>query len=79
MCGFAGFLNFKADFYTESRNMTMYYRKCHVLYHRGPDENGRVLTKQYGLAHTRLAIIDLDNGQQTDDRQNGWEHVSDCV
>ena len=37
---------------------------CKVLYHRGPDENGRVLCKNYGLAHTRLSIIDLKNGKQ---------------
>lgn len=65
MCGFAGFLNFKADFlYREPEYDHVLQEMCHVLYHRGPDENGRVLTKQYGLAHTRLAIIDLDNGQQ---------------
>ena len=35
-----------------------------ALYHRGPDENGSLLAKNYGLAHTRLAIIDLENGSQ---------------
>ena len=37
---------------------------CAALYHRGPDENGSLLAKNYGLAHTRLAIIDLENGSQ---------------
>lgn len=34
-----------------------------VLHHRGPDSNGFVVGEQgrYGLAHTRLAIIDYDS------------------
>lgn len=37
---------------------------CRVLYHRGPDEKGTILGEFYGLAHTRLSIIDLDRGKQ---------------
>lgn len=65
MCGIAGFINFKADFI---KNSTIYEnnlkRMCDVLYHRGPDENGFYLHNHYGLAHTRLSIIDLCNGKQ---------------
>lgn len=65
MCGFAGFLNFKADFlYNEGEYKHILDNMCKALYHRGPDENGKVLTKEYGLAHTRLSIIDIENGQQ---------------
>lgn len=65
MCGFAGFLNFKADFlYNEALYDNVLESMCNSLYHRGPDENGKILTKEYGLAHTRLSIIDLENGQQ---------------
>lgn len=65
MCGISGFLNFKADFlYKREEYDRVLKEMCRVLYHRGPDENGRVLTKHYGLAHTRLSIIDLDNGKQ---------------
>lgn len=65
MCGFAGFLNFKADFlYNEALYDNVLDGMCSSLYHRGPDENGKILTKEYGLAHTRLSIIDIENGQQ---------------
>lgn len=65
MCGIAGFLNFKADFlYREEEYNHVLKKMCDVLYHRGPDENGRVLSKCYGLAHTRLSIRDLDHGKQ---------------
>ena len=30
-----------------------------ALRHRGPDGNGVVVDEQCGLAHTRLAVIDL--------------------
>lgn len=35
-----------------------------ALAHRGPDGDGSVTLRHAGLVHTRLAIIDLDSGQQ---------------
>ena len=35
-----------------------------TLKHRGPDEEGDFLSANAGLAHRRLSIIDLSNGQQ---------------
>ena len=65
MCGIAGFLNFKADFmFRKDEYNHVLKNMCDILYHRGPDENGTILSKCYGLAHTRLSIIDLDNGKQ---------------
>lgn len=65
MCGIAGFINFKADFKQKSDMYEQVLHKmCDVLYHRGPDEQGIHLSENYGLAHTRLAIIDLYNGSQ---------------
>lgn len=65
MCGFAGFINFKADF-RQQYNVCRHTldNMCRVLYHRGPDEQGIYLGEHYGLAHTRLSIIDLCNGKQ---------------
>ncbi|MBO6015528.1 MAG: asparagine synthase (glutamine-hydrolyzing) [Lachnospiraceae bacterium] len=65
MCGIAGFFHPEND-YTTSENL---YRAIlgnmnQTLSHRGPDENGIMLTKRCGLAHTRLSIIDLDTGSQ---------------
>ncbi len=65
MCGFAGFFNPLMDFrMNQIENEKILKSMCDALYHRGPDENGRLLAKNYGLAHTRLAIIDLENGNQ---------------
>lgn len=65
MCGFAGFLNFKADFlYNKGMYEEILENMCTALYHRGQDEKGKILTKEYGLAHTRLSIIDIENGKQ---------------
>lgn len=65
MCGIAGFCNTKAD-YTKD-----YFKWDHVLNemkqsltHRGPDDEGAILTPQAGLAHRRLSIIDLSRGKQ---------------
>lgn len=65
MCGIAGFLNFRADFqYRRGEYEEVLKNMCDALYHRGPDDQGIVLSRNYGLAHTRLAIIDLENGKQ---------------
>ena len=65
MCGFAGFFNPFMDFrMNQPENEKILNDMCTALYHRGPDENGSLLAENYGLAHTRLAIIDLENGNQ---------------
>ncbi|MFZ4791045.1 MAG: asparagine synthase (glutamine-hydrolyzing) [Candidatus Competibacteraceae bacterium] len=59
MCGIAGvFLKER----TPERSILL--DTFAVLRHRGPDDNGLHLSAQIGLAFTRLAIIDLDHGQQ---------------
>jgi len=65
MCSISGFFNPNASFF-EKRD---YYNDIldkmkRTLAHRGPDANDRILTNRCGLAHTRLAIIDLQNGHQ---------------
>ena len=39
-------------------------RLAAALVHRGPDGEGAYVTKDVGLVHRRLAIIDLETGQQ---------------
>ena len=60
MCGIAGIL---------MRNGTepdpvMLARMAAALAHRGPDGNGEYFAQEVGLAHNRLAIIDLETGDQ---------------
>ena len=39
-------------------------RMASSLTHRGPEDTGLYVSKSFGIAHTRLAIIDLDGGHQ---------------
>ena len=65
MCGIAGFVNYRRNYLSDrGKYEHILMKMCQVLYHRGPDESGRVLRENYGLAHTRLSIIDLKNGKQ---------------
>lgn len=65
MCGIAGFYNSKQDYLAkESYHKNILWNMSNCIKHRGPDEQGIHLTKQFGLAHARLSIIDLLSGQQ---------------
>lgn len=46
-----------------------------TLLHRGPDSGGSVIDGSAGLAARRLAIIDLDNGDQPISNEDGTVHV----
>lgn len=58
MCGFSGILS-RADW--SSRAEKLLSAMCQSLQHRGPDDHGIWFDAQagIGLAHTRLAIVDL--------------------
>ncbi len=60
MCGIAGVI--AGDGEKVSRDFLTELAK--TLNHRGPDSFGIVNKENVGLVHTRLAIIDLHNGQQ---------------
>lgn len=65
MCGIAGFFDARTDF----ERAEGYYNEilCSMrdsIVHRGPDSEGTLLFRHCGLAHTRLAIIDLSGGTQ---------------
>lgn len=65
MCGIAGFCNQKADYTEEENRWSQILRGMkQVLTHRGPDDDGELLTSQAALAHTRLSIIDVSRGHQ---------------
>ncbi len=65
MCGIAGFCNHKIDYRKKENQWNEVLRKMNLVQkHRGPDGEGIFLTEHCGLAHVRLAIIDLETGAQ---------------
>ncbi|MBR1851808.1 MAG: asparagine synthase (glutamine-hydrolyzing) [Lachnospiraceae bacterium] len=65
MCSIAGFCNHQADYTLEPSHWEAILHKMNeVQKRRGPDGDGILLAPQCGLAHTRLAIIDIDGGTQ---------------
>lgn len=46
-------------------------RAVGILQHRGPDGNGFYFSKEVGLGHSRLAIIDLQTGEQPLSNEDG--------
>ncbi|MFF0924521.1 asparagine synthase (glutamine-hydrolyzing) [Rhizobium leguminosarum] len=65
MCGVAGYLGYVAD------GAGLLAAMAGAIVHRGPDGEGISVFPQAGLAHRRLAIVDLANGQQPMSSQNG--------
>jgi asparagine synthase (glutamine-hydrolysing) len=61
MCGIAGWFSIKPP--SPDAELVL-QRMGASLGHRGPDGQGCYLTGNAGLAHTRLAIIDLESGAQ---------------
>ncbi|MEE2689359.1 MAG: asparagine synthase (glutamine-hydrolyzing) [Pseudomonadota bacterium] len=60
MCGIAGLMTRDGS----SPNRSMLDTMLHALGHRGPDGEGLHISQGVGLAHNRLAIIDLMTGNQ---------------
>jgi len=61
MCGIAGIINFESGKPVESERLR---RMRDVLRHRGPDGEGSWVDGGVGLAHRRLAIVDIASGAQ---------------
>lgn len=62
MCGIAGFVNFSG--HDPETALVIARRMTDVLIHRGPDADGFFADDFAALGHRRLAIIDIDTGQQ---------------
>ena len=61
MCGILAILNFD----DKDLNKDLFIRMRDTMYHRGPDDAGIYVKGSVGLAHRRLAIIDLsETGRQ---------------
>jgi asparagine synthase (glutamine-hydrolysing) len=61
MCGIAGIVAREPGARVDERRLA---RMRDALTHRGPDGSGLLLDGPVGLAHTRLAIVDVARGEQ---------------
>lgn len=65
MCGIAGFYNPDINFSNNPKdNFKILNNMVKSIKRRGPDGDGVSIINSCCLAHTRLSIIDLDNGSQ---------------
>ena len=63
MCGIAGFVS--RDEHRDLREAgSVLESMCRVISHRGPDDQGTLVTDRVALGMRRLSIIDLAGGQQ---------------
>src|SRR5919107_5137157 len=65
MCGIAGFVG-RSEFAGEraAEASAVLDRMCRVIAHRGPDDQGTIVTGAAALGMRRLSIIDLAGGHQ---------------
>jgi asparagine synthase (glutamine-hydrolysing) len=68
MCGICGKLEFQREHPVERRLLS---KMLDTIRHRGPDGDGIYVSKNVGLGHRRLAIIDLNTGQQPLSNEDG--------
>ena len=61
MCGIAGEISFS---HSVTENKDSFFNMQKVLEPRGPDQNGMYIRDNIALIHSRLAIIDIENGIQ---------------
>ena len=61
MCGIAGEVSFTNSVI---KNKNSFLRMQKVLEPRGPDQNGICIKDKVALIHSRLCVIDIENGLQ---------------
>lgn len=61
MCGIAGEVSFTNSL---MENKESYFRMQKVIAPRGPDQNGIYINNNAALIHTRLCVVDIENGLQ---------------
>ncbi|MGH9869396.1 MAG: asparagine synthase (glutamine-hydrolyzing) [Candidatus Polarisedimenticolia bacterium] len=72
MCGIAGILSLEPGARPDPARLR---RMARSLEHRGPDGEGILVDGPVGLAHRRLAIVDLAGGAQPMSTEDGALHV----
>ncbi len=60
MCGITGEFNFLKQL----KNQNVYLSMRDAIKHRGPNQEGIFMNDEIALAHTRLAIVDIERGTQ---------------
>lgn len=73
MCGIAGLFH---PFRPESPDRGVLRRMAELMRHRGPDGEGFHVERHLGLAHRRLAIVDLVGGAQPMATEDGAVRIS---
>jgi len=68
MCGICGKLNVERDARVDP---TLIRCMLDTIRHRGPDDEGIYTSRQIGLGHRRLSIIDLNSGHQPLSNEDG--------
>lgn len=61
MCGIAGEVSYS---HSVIKNKDSFLKMQKVLEPRGPDQNGIIISDNVALIHSRLAVIDIENGVQ---------------
>lgn len=61
MCGIAGEVSYS---HSVIKNKDSFLRMQKVLTPRGPDQNGLYIKENAALVHSRLCVIDIENGKQ---------------
>ncbi len=73
MCGIFGYINLDRDRFIQKEILSM---MGEAIKHRGPDGSGFHIKDNVGIGHNRLAIIDLDTGEQPLSNEEGTVWVS---
>src|ERR1700729_2898380 len=68
MCGICGKLKFDRDARVSDPLVRI---MLDTIRHRGPDDQGVYISRQVGLGHARLSIIDLNGGHQPLSNEDG--------
>ena len=61
MCGIAGEVSYSG---AVSNNKESFLKMQKLLHPRGPDQNGEYIDGKAALLHSRLCVIDIENGKQ---------------
>ena len=65
MCGICGYINFRENYIeNEEKHRRIAAAMAEKIRHRGPDEWGEYVSEHAAFSHSRLAVIDIENGKQ---------------